>query len=147
MEQEDARRLRPVRRADQPRSGGAHGGHFHSFDYGFAPRALAGIGLMDDRATGEDVHVLAEAGLSGYAAEHRLVATLARRVPAAADGPEAGLAGAGDRVPGGPGAGPVVPAAGPWALHGGSSISRTDLATLRRRVWHASPSAARPALS
>ncbi|MFC7470161.1 hypothetical protein ACFQVA_25210 [Actinomadura keratinilytica] len=58
---------------------------------------------MDDRATGDDLHAFAEAcarverrlteaGLPGYAAEHRLVAALARRALAAGDGQEAGLA-------------------------------------------------------
>nr|WP_237551479.1 class II fructose-bisphosphate aldolase [Streptomyces sp. SID8367] len=76
---------------------GAHVGQFHSFDYGFAAtrRSLADVGLLDDRATGDDLHAFAEAcarvekglddaGLPGYSAEHRLVAALARR--AAADG-------------------------------------------------------------
>ncbi|MEU0347272.1 MULTISPECIES: class II fructose-bisphosphate aldolase [unclassified Streptomyces] len=71
---------------------GAHVGQFHSFDYGFAAtrRSLAEVGLMDDRATGDDLHAFAEAcarvekdltdsGLPGYSAEHRLVAALARR--------------------------------------------------------------------
>ncbi|MGW9639104.1 class II fructose-bisphosphate aldolase [Streptomyces albidoflavus] len=84
---------------------GAHVGQFHSFDYGFAAtrRALADVALLDDRATGDDLHAFAEAcarverrltgaGLPGYAAEHRLVAALARRALAAGDGQEAGPA-------------------------------------------------------
>nr|WP_275424826.1 class II fructose-bisphosphate aldolase [Streptomyces sp. SID13726] len=71
---------------------GAHVGQFHSFDYGFAGtrRSLAEVGLLDDRATGDDLHAFAEAcarveqdltdaGLPRYSAEHRLVAALARR--------------------------------------------------------------------
>ncbi|MEU6182143.1 class II fructose-bisphosphate aldolase [Streptomyces coeruleorubidus] len=82
---------------------GAHVGQFHSFDYGFAAtrRSLADVGLMDDRAAGDDLHAFAEAcarvekdltdaGLPGYSAEHRLVAALARRATTAGDGPEAG---------------------------------------------------------
>ncbi|WP_031484445.1 class II fructose-bisphosphate aldolase [Streptomyces bicolor] len=71
---------------------GAHIGQFHSFDYGFAAtrRSLAEIGLLDDRAVGDDLHAFAEAcarvegaltdaGLPAYSAEHRLVAALARQ--------------------------------------------------------------------
>ncbi|WP_159403764.1 class II fructose-bisphosphate aldolase [Streptomyces sp. NRRL S-646] len=82
---------------------GAHVGQFHSFDYGFAAtrRSLATVGLLDDRATGDDLHAFAEAcarvekdlndaGLPGYSAEHRLVAALARRATTEGDGPDAG---------------------------------------------------------
>jgi fructose/tagatose bisphosphate aldolase len=82
---------------------GAHVGQFHSFDYGFATtrRSLAEVGLLDDRATGDDLHAFAEActrvekdltdaGLPGYSAEHRLVAELARRATTQGDGSQAG---------------------------------------------------------
>ncbi|MFF5477359.1 class II fructose-bisphosphate aldolase, partial [Streptomyces sp. NPDC012935] len=82
---------------------GAHVGQFHSFDYGFAAtrRSLAQVGLLDDRATGDDLHAFAEAcarveqdltdaGLPGYSAEHRLVAALARRATTQGDGTDAG---------------------------------------------------------
>ncbi|GAA3065690.1 hypothetical protein GCM10017562_34550 [Streptomyces roseofulvus] len=81
---------------------GAHVGQFHSFDYGFATtrRSLAEVGLMDARATGDDLHAFAEAcarvekglteaGLPGYSAEHRLVAALARRATTEGEGPDA----------------------------------------------------------
>lgn len=79
---------------------GAHVGQFHSFDYGFAAtrRSLAEVGLLDDRATGDDLHAFTEAcasvekelndaGLPGYSAEHRLLAALARRATTEGDGP------------------------------------------------------------
>ncbi|MGW1533204.1 class II fructose-bisphosphate aldolase [Streptomyces aureus] len=82
---------------------GAHVGQFHSFDYGFAAtrRAMAEAALLDDRATGDDLHAFAEAcarvekdltdsGLPAYSAEHRLVAALARRATTEGDGADAG---------------------------------------------------------
>ncbi|MET7598022.1 class II fructose-bisphosphate aldolase [Streptomyces sp. NPDC005481] len=81
---------------------GAHVGQFHSFDYGFAAtrRSLAEVGLLDDGATGDDLHAFAEAcarverslteaGLPAYSAEHRLIASTARRAMEG-EGPDAG---------------------------------------------------------